>query len=75
MIKSYEEYVLAVLRLLPHMYRYYEMDSPTIEDRAYDERYRHVLNYEDNLPRELVLSFSPTQFVGFDVSRLRYDAP
>ncbi len=52
-----------VNELNQYSYEYYVLDAPTISDQEYDQRYRTLLEIEEEYP-ELVKGDSPTQRVG-----------
>lgn len=51
-----------------HNYNYYVLNSPTIDDRQYDEMMRELEELEKEFP-EYADSNSPTQHVGSDIDR------
>jgi len=57
------EHAALVQEILAHDYRYYVLDDPIIDDRAYDELYQRLRALEAEHP-ELDLSASPTSRVG-----------
>jgi DNA ligase (NAD+) len=58
-----ERYASLVREIADHDYRYYVLDDPIIDDRAYDALYRELLDLETTHP-ELRRADSPTQRVG-----------
>lgn len=68
---SKQKYIETVLEALKHCFLYYEMDNPTMQDHDYDQLYRSIVVAEyEHEP----VSFSPTQYVGFDHRHLVYQA-
>ena len=63
MIKSNNEYKIAVNKLKKWAYAYYVEDNPIASDEEYDKLYNEVLAYEKAYP-ENIDSNSPTQRVG-----------
>ena len=53
-------------RLNYHSYRYYALDDPEISDPEYDELFNELKALEEKHP-EHILSYSPTQKVGYKV--------
>jgi len=61
-----------------HAYRYYILDDPKISDSEYDSLFNELQKLEKQHP-ELVLSYSPTQKVGFkvvsDFTKVKHSSP
>ena len=66
MLTSFELYKQAVEKLRKYAHAYYVLDDPIASDEEYDKLYHQVKSYED-LHRDSILPYSPTQRVGGEV--------
>ncbi|MGX3043665.1 NAD-dependent DNA ligase LigA [Helicobacter sp. T3_23-1056] len=66
MLTSFEQYQQAVEKLRKYAHAYYVLDDPIASDDEYDILYHKVKSYED-LHKDSILPYSPTQRVGGEV--------